>query len=125
MFKSRRKFQRSKGNKTWQSLIQVHYQIHLFTQVLIVPGDLSSEGTCDEVVKKTVDHFGRLDVLVANAGIFKIGSLETTDTKTFDQVMNVNCRAVFMLMKFATPHLVESKGNIVAVSSLAGVRGVS
>ena len=87
-------------------------------------GDLTEEKHCREVVDKTAKHFGRLDVLVANAGMFAVNTLATTSAEEFDKVMSLNCRSVFLLMKFSIPHLIETKGNIVNLASLAGSRAV-
>ena len=43
----------------------------------------------------------------------------------YDELMNINCRSIVLLMKLCTPHLIESKGNIVNVSSVTGLRAVS
>lgn len=59
---------------------------------MLVPGDLTDEETVKEMVEQTIAHFGRLDVLVNNAGILVMGSIETTDLAQFDKVMNINVR---------------------------------
>lgn len=60
-----------------------------------------------------------------NAGILEIGSIENTSLASFDRVMNVNVRSVYHLTMLAVPHLVKSKGNIVNVSSVGGLRSVT
>ena len=87
-------------------------------------GDLTLEKDCENAVKKTVERFNRLDVLVPNAGILKIGFLEIQSLEDYDKVMDINCRSVIVLMKLCIPHLTESKGNIVSVSSICGLRAV-
>merc|ERR1719431_1044567 len=66
--------------------------------------------------------FGQVDVLVNNAGVLEMGSIENTSLDQYDRVMNVNVRAVYNLMMLAVPHLEKSKGNIVNVSSVNGIR---
>lgn len=61
---------------------------------------------------------------VNNAGIIARGTLENTSMEDYDNVMNVNTRAVFHLTKLAIPHLKKSKGNVVNVSSVNGLRSV-
>lgn len=87
-------------------------------------GDLTIEKDCQNVIAKTIEHFKRLDVLVANAGIFSLGSLETMKMDDFDKVMNTNCRAVIYMNQLVIPYLAETKGNIVNVASYAGLRPV-
>ncbi|XP_023676413.1 3-oxoacyl-[acyl-carrier-protein] reductase FabG [Paramormyrops kingsleyae] len=92
------------------------------TEPLLVPGDLINEEVVKSVVEQTVSHFGRLDVLVNSAGILAMGSIETTNLAQFDQVMNVNVRSVYHLTQLCVPHLIQTKGSIVNVSSVNGQR---
>lgn len=94
-------------------------------QILMVIGDLSTEDGCQNAVSKTIERFQRLDLLVANAGIFSIASVETIQMEEFDRVMNINVRSVVYLFNLCVPHLIATKGNIVTVSSIAGLRAVS
>lgn len=89
---------------------------------LVVTGDLTDEKDTANVLDATVAHYGRLDVLVNNAGILETGSIETTSLDQYDRVMNANVRSVYHLTMLAVPHLVASKGNVVNVSSVNGVR---
>lgn len=93
-------------------------------KVLVLVGDLTVEKDCEEAVQNTIERFKRLDVLIPNAGILKIGYLETHSLAEYDQVMDINCRSVIVLTKLCIPHLTESKGNIVNVSSICGLRAV-
>lgn len=63
-------------------------------------------------------------IQVNNAGILVGGSIETLTVEDFDKQMNVNVRSVFILTKLALPYLKKTKGTIVNVSSVAGVRSV-
>jgi NAD(P)-dependent dehydrogenase (short-subunit alcohol dehydrogenase family) len=65
---------------------------------------------------------GGLDVLVNAAGILKSGDVTQTSLAMWDEMLNVNLRAVFHLMQLAVPHLKTSRGNIVNVSSVTGLR---
>ncbi len=85
---------------------------------------MTVEKECQDVVEQTIDKFQRLDVLIPNAGIFAVNSLATMPMEEFDKVMNINCRSVVHIMKLAIPHLIETKGNIVNISSIAGLRAV-
>lgn len=74
------------------------------------------------IIAETVQHFERIDVLVNNAGRGVVGSIETADVNSFDDALNVNLRSVFALTQLAVPHLLSSKGNVVNVSSVTGLR---
>ena len=63
-----------------------------------------------------------LDVLVNNAGMLEMGSIESTNVGQFDRVFNTNVRSMYHLTSVAVKYLIESKGNIVNVSSVNGMR---
>lgn len=85
---------------------------------LIIQGDLSDASVRQKIIQQTVDKFGRLDILVPNAGIIlEDSSIARATEDAFDQIMNVNVKAVFFLIKEAIPHLEKTKGCIVNVSS--------
>lgn len=104
--------------KTAQQCVQEGTQ----KKPLIIKADLSKEDEVSTVVEKTIQHFGKLDILVNNAGIAEICSFEDATMEHFDKIMNTNVRAVYQLTKLAVPFLIETKGCIVNVSSLAGIR---
>lgn len=91
-------------------------------KILVVTGDMSKEADVVAVVAKTLEHFGKIDILVNSAGILKNGSTEDTPLFVYDEVMNVNLRSVFHMMQLAIPHLKKTKGTIVNVSSVTGLR---
>jgi NAD(P)-dependent dehydrogenase (short-subunit alcohol dehydrogenase family) len=67
-----------------------------------------------------------INVLQVNsAGIQIPGSIETAKLEDYDKQMNTNVRSLFVLTQLAVPHLIKTKGNIVNVSSVAGLRSVS
>lgn len=67
-------------------------------------------------------HFGGLNILVNCAGILELGSIENTSLEQYDRIFNVNVRSMYHLTMLAVPHLVKSKGNIVNISSVNGLR---
>uniref|UniRef100_A0A2P2I4H4 3-oxoacyl-(Acyl-carrier-protein) reductase FabG-like n=1 Tax=Hirondellea gigas TaxID=1518452 RepID=A0A2P2I4H4_9CRUS len=91
-------------------------------KVLVLVGDLSKEEDCERVVADTVKHFGRINILINSAGILVSGSIETVSLEQYDRQMNINTRSLFYMMKLALPHLLETKGNIVNISSITGLR---
>ncbi|XP_063364843.1 3-oxoacyl-[acyl-carrier-protein] reductase FabG-like [Cydia amplana] len=87
---------------------------------LVIQADISNETEASIVVSKTVNHFGKLDVLVNNAGIAVEGSiLHGNALDAYDKVMKLNVRAAIQLTTLAAPFLAKTKGNIVNVSSIA------
>ncbi|XP_031637523.1 uncharacterized protein LOC116349965 isoform X1 [Contarinia nasturtii] len=91
-------------------------------KAFIVPGDLTQEADTENLLKKAIDKYGKLDVLINNAGILETGSIETTSLQQFDRVMNSNIRSIYHLTMLAVPWLIKSQGNIVNVSSVNGIR---
>ncbi|GBP65809.1 3-oxoacyl-[acyl-carrier-protein] reductase FabG [Eumeta japonica] len=92
------------------------------TQPLILVADMNKEDDVEKIIKNTIDHFKKLDILINNAGILESGSIEITSLNQYDNVMNTNVRGPYHLTMLATPHLIKTKGNIVNVSSVAGLR---
>jgi NAD(P)-dependent dehydrogenase (short-subunit alcohol dehydrogenase family) len=87
-----------------------------------IVADLSDDAECRSCIFRSVELMGKLDVLVNAAGILKAGKIEDTSLELWDETMNINLRSVFYLMKLAEPHLEQTKGNIVNVSSVTGPR---
>lgn len=74
----------------------------------------------ERIINETIKHFGQLDVLINNAGIFGSDSVAEFDVSRFDRIMNTNLRSMIVLTHLAVPHLKKTKGNIVNVSSISG-----
>ena len=92
---------------------------------LLLPGDLSKTGTCEEIVAKTVRHFGKLDILVSNAAHqARKQRLEDVTDEEFDYTYRTNMYAYFRLAKAALPHLRPGSA-IIATSSETGIMGAT
>ncbi len=91
------------------------------TQVEIFPMDVADPEACANVFKKANFEFGRVDVLVNNAGFHSRGSVESVSADDLGKMIDVNLRAPIMLTRIALPYLRESgSGAIINVGSLAG-----
>ena len=93
-------------------------------QAVVYLGDVAEETDARACVDLAIQRFGRLDVLVNNAGIF-IANAETDDYRIedFDRTVRHNIRTAFLMTKFALPHLKKSRGNIICTGSEAGFNG--
>lgn len=94
-------------------------------EALAVPTDVGEETQCKTLVEKTVAAFGRLDMLINNAGLAVVALLrEYPDLHLFRHVMEVNFYGAVHCTYHALPHLMQSRGRILAVSSLGGKGGL-
>lgn len=85
--------------------------------------DAASEQGAEDTVAKAIDKYGNLDVLICNAGISMRALFEDVDLKVFEKVMQINFNGAIYYVKFALPHILKSKGSLIAISSINGHRG--
>ncbi|XP_047538181.1 3-oxoacyl-[acyl-carrier-protein] reductase FabG-like [Vanessa atalanta] len=91
------------------------------TKPLVILADVAKDDDAKRIVDETIKNFGKLDVLVNNAGMSVLASLlEGGMMQSYDTIMSVNVRAVVYLTTLAAPHLIKTKGNVVNISSVAG-----
>ena len=78
----------------------------------------------ENFINEVKERFGRIDVLVNNAGITRDGLLMRMSESDFDDVMNINLKGYFNMIRFATPVFVKQKsGSIINITSIVGVTG--
>ena len=94
-------------------------------QAITVPTDVAEQAQCESLMRKTVEAFGGIDLLVNNAGVSMWAMFEqVTDLSIFEKIMRVNYLGSVYCTYYALPYLKASRGQIVAVSSLTGKNGV-
>lgn len=87
---------------------------------LTIVGDVTDDAVAARVVSQTTEHYGKLDVLINNAGIIEMGGIKNSNMEIYDRVMSTNLRSVYHLTMLALPPLIDSRGTIVNISCLAG-----
>ena len=93
-------------------------------QVLCIKSDASNFDAAHEAVKQVVDCFGKLDILVCNAGITRDTLLMRMSEQQWDDVLNVNLKSVFNYCHAVTPYMIKQRsGSIIAMSSIVGLSG--
>jgi NAD(P)-dependent dehydrogenase (short-subunit alcohol dehydrogenase family) len=94
-------------------------------RALALAGDVSIDADCQRLVATTEERLGPLDVLVNNAGIGTSGTVLTTDEATWDRLIAVNLKSVFLMSRAALARMVpRRRGAIVNAGSIAGLRGI-
>ena len=88
----------------------------------VVEADVTAAGAPDMLAARAREAFGGLTTLVNAAGIIANGTVENTSDAAWDEMLDVNLRAPFRLMRAVTPLLIASRGSVVNVSSVTGLR---
>ena len=92
---------------------------------LPVPTDVKDEEAVIRLVERTIEEFGRIDVLVNNAGGTRMGPLESIPTRGWDSIFDLNVRSAYFCTREAGKHMIAQKsGSIINISSGAGENGV-
>ena len=92
-------------------------------KALVLPLSLAERANCRLAVERTVATFGRIDALCSVAGVMLVGESATYSDEDWDLTLAVNLTAPFVLARAAIPHLLESKGAVVNVTSCAAFQG--
>ncbi|MCI9016794.1 MAG: 3-oxoacyl-[acyl-carrier-protein] reductase [Clostridia bacterium] len=93
-------------------------------KTLFIKTDVSNFLACEEMTKKAIETFGKIDVLVNNAGITKDGLLMRMKEEDFNKVIDINLKGTFNVTKNVIPYMMKQKdGRIINISSVVGVTG--
>ncbi|MFI6054687.1 SDR family NAD(P)-dependent oxidoreductase [Streptomyces violascens] len=92
------------------------------TGALAYPSDAGEPDAADRLVRAALDAFGRIDGVVLNAGIGRGGAVGDLSLRDWDEVMRINLTGPLLLLRAAIPHLLESRGVVVAVASVSALR---
>mgnify|MGYP001613745935 CR=1 FL=1 len=97
----------------------------LGSDAIFVVADVSKEGDVKTLVRKAIDKFGKVDILVNNEGILVFGTVDTLTEKEWDRQIDVNLKGVFLCTKYAVQQMIkqEKGGRIINISSIAGIVG--
>lgn len=93
-------------------------------KALAIQADVSKEEDCQRLISDAITAFQKIDVLVNNAGISMRATLEDSNVSVIQKVMDVNFYGTVYCTKYALPHLIERKGSVVGISSIAGYKGL-
>ena len=92
--------------------------------VYAIVADISKQEDIERLIADAVEHFGRIDIFVNNAGVLDRSSIADMDKEMLDRVIDINLKGTFMCMQAAARQMMEQGdgGNIVNISSIAGIR---
>ncbi|MEK6152925.1 SDR family oxidoreductase [Flavobacteriaceae bacterium 3-367] len=104
-----------------ESLLAELQQIH--PNSALVCGDIGTPDTNKELVETAVDRFGKLDTIVANAGVLGLGEVTSLSIESWHETLNTNLSSLFYLAKYALPHMLKNKfGIVLANASIAAFK---
>ena len=99
-------------------------ELSQYTDVIRIRTDVSVEDDCRNLIEQTVKRYGRIDILINNAGISMRAMFKDLDLDVIRRLMDVNFWGTVYCTKYALPYLLESKGSVVGVISTAGYKGL-
>jgi short-subunit dehydrogenase len=92
--------------------------------IIGIAGDVSDLEFCIKLKNETINKFGKIDLLINNAGLASKGEFNVTDTKVYDMIFKVNVFGSIYPSKVFLPEIIKQKGGILFISSIAGVVGL-
>jgi meso-butanediol dehydrogenase/(S,S)-butanediol dehydrogenase/diacetyl reductase len=110
----------AKGNETLKLLQSAG------GQGICLPGDVSNAGDAECMVRDTISAFGRIDVVVNNAGVIMPGRVDNTSEEDFEKVMRINVKGAFLVSKYAVREMIKSGGGVIVNNaSVAALKGIA
>lgn len=107
-----------------QSGLDEMKQHHASDSLFLMTADVAVESDCISFIEKVINRFGGIDVLINNAGISMKGDFRDTDTAVIKKLMDINFMGMVYCTKPALESIINRKGTIVGISSIAGYRGL-
>ncbi len=93
-------------------------------KINFLKADVSKTGQCKKIICSTIEQYGKIDIVINNAGVFKANPIENVTEKEFDWIVDTNLKGAFFICKYAVPYLKKNKaGAVINVSSDAGLQG--
>jgi NAD(P)-dependent dehydrogenase (short-subunit alcohol dehydrogenase family) len=102
----------------------VHAATSVGAEALAVPTDVAERDQCRRAVETTVERFGRLDILICSAGLSMRAYFDHSDLGAMERVLRVNFLGTLYATSHALPYIKQTRGSLVALSSLTGLRGI-
>jgi len=93
-------------------------------QCCFIAADVSNPKEAEILISKTIDHYGKIDVLINNAGVSGYGQLLESTPIVIEEIIKSNILGSIFPTRFALPHLINSKGKVIFISSLAALHGL-
>ncbi len=112
------------GARSYEKLLGIRDEMPHPEKVLCVKTDVSKEEDCKNLIDQTISKFGRIDILINNAGISMRAKFIDVDLNVIKRLMDTNFWGTVYCTKYALPYLLESKGSLVGVISTAGHIGL-
>lgn len=92
----------------------------------IIQADISKKEECEKIIEYTIKKYGKIDILINNAGISKVQLIDEVTEKDWNEMINTNLYSAFCMCQLAVPYMIkEKKGNIINISSVWGIVGAS